>query len=155
MQLEYLDARFFKNRDVNSYNVHFFQVAHKCRALTIHRGLTFSRPLGYTSEYGYDEDSQAVGLGPAVMLRWTQKISGKLSASWDASGSLMVYNRAHPAHGRAFGFLWRTGPRLIWNYDDNGSFSVGWSIAHSSNGMGTHNPGYNGVGFSLGFSHAF
>ena len=155
VQLEYLDARFFKNRDVNSYNVHFFQVAHKCWALTIHRGLTFSRPLGYTSEYGYDEDSQAVGLGPAVMLRWTQKISGKFSASWDASGSLMVYNRAHPAHGRAFGFLWRTGPRLIWNYADNGSFSLGWSIAHSSNGMGTHNPGYNGVGFSLGFSHAF
>ena len=155
VQLEYLDARFFKNRDVNSYNVHFFQVAHKCRALTIHRGLTFSRPLGYTSEYGYSEDSQAVGLGPAVMLRWTQKISGKFSASWDASGSLMVYNRAHPAHGRAFGFLWRTGPRLIWNYADNGSFSLGWSIAHSSNGMGTHNPGYNGVGFSLGFSHAF
>ena len=155
VQFEYLDARFFKKRDVNSYNIHFFQVASRHRALTIHRGLTFSRPLGYTSEYGYPEDSQAVGLGPAILLRWTLKISGKLSASWDASGSLMFYNRAHPAHGRAFGFLWRTGPRLIWNYDESSSFSLGWSFAHSSNGMGTHNPGYNGVGFSLGFSHAF
>ncbi len=155
VQLEYLDARFFENRDVNTYNMHFFQVASNRGALTIHRGLTVTRAIGYTSEYGYPEDSNAVGLGPAIMLRWTQKVSGKLSAAWDASGSLMFYNRAHPAHGRAYGFLWRTGPRLIWDYDDSNSVSLGWSYAHSSNGMGTHNPGYNGVGFSLGFNHEF
>lgn len=155
VQLEYLDARFFENRDVNTYNLHFFQVASNRGALTIHRGLTVTRAIGYTSEYGYAEDSNAVGLGPAIMLRWTQKVSGKLSASWDASGSLMFYNRAHPAHGRAYGFLWRTGPRLIWDYDDSNSVSLGWSYAHSSNGMGSHNPGYNGVGFSLGFNHKF
>ncbi|MBQ8699142.1 MAG: acyloxyacyl hydrolase [Schwartzia sp.] len=155
VQLEYLDARFFEKRDVNTYNVHFFQVASNHGALTIHRGLTVTRALGYTSEYGYPEDSNAVGIGPAIMLRWKQPVSGKLSAAWDASGSLMFYNRAHPAHGRAYGFLWRTGPRLIWDYDDSNSVSVGWSFAHSSNGMGTHNPGYNGVGFSLGFNHKF
>ena len=155
VQVEYLDARCFNRRDVNTYNIHVFQTAWKRRALTIHRGLTFTRALGYTSEYGFAEDSQAVGLGPAVMLRWTQPLSGKLSASLDASGSLMLYNRAHPAHGRAYGFLWRVGPRLIWSYDADNSVSLGWSFAHSSNGMGTHNPGYNGVGFSLGFGHKF
>lgn len=153
--LEYLDARFYKKRHVNTYNIHLFQVASRRRALTIHRGLTFTRALGYTDEYGYAEDSQAVGLGPAIMLRWTQHLSGKLSASFDASGSLMFYNRAHPAHGRAYGFLWRVGPRLIWDYNDSNSVSLGWSLAHSSNGMGGHNPGYHGVGFSLGFNHKF
>lgn len=112
---------------------HFFQVASDHGALTIHRGLTLTRAVGYTSEYGYPEDSNAVGLGPAIMLRWTQKVSGKLSAAWDASGSLMFYNRAHPAHGRAYGFLWRTGPRLIWDYDGKKSMSLpfyfmGWVV---------------------------
>lgn len=155
VQLEYLDARFYKKRDVNTYNIHFFQVASRRGALTIHRGLTFTRAVGYTSEYGYAEDSGAFGFGPAVMLRWTQNLSGKMSASWDMSGSLMFYNRAHPAHGRAYGFLWRIGPRLIWDYDDSNSIILGWSLAHSSNGMGGHNPGYHGVGFSLGFNHKF
>ena len=155
VQLEYLDARFFENRNVDTYNMHIFQVASNRGALTVHRGLTITRALGSTSEYGYAEDSNAWGLGPAILLRWTQNVSGKLSAAWDASGSLMFYNRAHPAHGRAYGFLWRTGPRLIWDYDDSNSVSLGWSFAHSSNGMGTHNPGYNGVGFSLGFNHKF
>lgn len=156
-QFEYLDARFFKNRDVNTYNIHVFQPAHKTGALTIHRGLTFSRALGYAmpDDYDHNLDSQAVGFGPAVLLRWKQKVSGKFSAAWDASGSLLFYNRCHPGGGRPWGFMWRTGPRLIWDYSDRGSVNIGWSIAHCSNGMGSKNPGYNGVGFSLGLDFHF
>ena len=51
--------------------------------------------------------------------------------------------------------MWRTGPRLIWDYSDRGSVNLGWSIAHCSNGMGSKNPGYNGVGFSLGLEFHF
>ena len=156
-QFEYLDARFFNNRDVNTYNIHVFQPVHKTGALIIHRGLTFSRALGYAMPDDYDHylDSQAVGLGPAILLRWKQKVSGKFSAAWDASGSLLFYNRCHPGGGRPWGFMWRTGPRLIWDYSDRGSVNLGWSIAHCSNGMGSKNPGYNGVGFSLGLEFHF
>jgi hypothetical protein len=156
-QFEYLDARFFQDRKVNTYNIHVFQPAHKTGALTIYRGLTFSRALGYAMPDDYDHylDSQAVGLGPAILLRWKQKVSGKFSAAWDASGSLLFYNRCHPGGGRPWGFMWRTGPRLIWDYSDRGSVNLGWSIAHCSNGMGSKNPGYNGVGFSLGLEFHF
>ena len=156
-QFEYLDARFFDNRNVDTYNIHVFQPAHNTGALTIYRGLTFSRALGYAMPDGYDHelDSQAVGLGPAILLRWKQKVSGKFSAAWDASGSLLFYNRCHPGGGRPWGFMWRTGPRLIWDYSDRGSVNVGWSFSHCSNGMGSKNPGYNGVGFSLGLDFHF
>ena len=156
-QFEYLDARFFNNRDVNTYNIPVFQPVHKTGALIIHRGLTFSRALGYAMPDDYDHylDSQAVGFGPAILLRWKQKVSGKFSAAWDASGSLLFYNRCHPGGGRPWGFMWRTGPRLIWDYSDRGSVNLGWSIAHCSNGMGSKNPGYNGVGFSLGLEFHF
>ncbi len=152
IQFEYLDARGFKKRDINTYNIHYFQQARNYGALTVYRGLTFERALGYSYENDFPESSQAVGLGPALMIRWKQPLSGKLAASLDFSGSLLFYNHVHPANGRPFGFLWRLGPRLIWDYSERGSISVGWSVAHSSNGMKAKNPGYNGVGFSLGLA---
>ncbi len=152
IQFEYLDARGFKKRDINTYNIHYFQQARNYGALTVYRGLTLERALGYSFENDFPESSQAVGFGPALMLRWKQPLSGKLAASLDFSGSLLFYNHAHPANGRPFGFLWRLGPRLIWDYSERGSISVGWSVAHSSNGLRSKNPGYNGVGFSLGLA---
>ena len=100
-------------------------------------------------------DSEGVGIGPAIMLRWKKKISGKLYATGDFTGSLMFYNKAHPAQGRAYGFLWRVGPRFLWQYGKDDSVSLGYSISHFSNGLRSHNPGYNGLGFTLNFQHKF
>ena len=153
VQLEYLDGRFFKKRNVDLYNVHVYRQYKKLGALSLHYGLTFERAMGYTTEDDIWRDAEAVGFGPSYMMRWTKHVSGKLDGSVDASGSLLAYNHAHPGNGRAYGFLWRIGPRLTYHYTDRDSLSLAYLFHHSSNGMGTHNPGYNGVGFSLGFTH--
>ncbi len=153
VQLEYLEGRFFKKRDVDLYNVHVYRQYKELGALSLHYGLTFERATGSTTEDDIWRDAEAVGFGPSYMMRWTKHISGKLDGSIDGSGSLLVYNHAHPGNGRAYGFLWRIGPRLTYHYTDRDALSLAYLFHHSSNGMGSHNPGYNGVGFSLGFTY--
>ena len=153
VQLEYLEGRFFKKRDVDLYNVHVYRQYKELGALSLHYGLTFERATGRTTEDDIWRDAEAVGFGPSYMMRWTKHISGKLDGSIDGSGSLLVYNHAHPGNGRAYGFLWHIGPRLTYHYTDRDALSLAYLFHHSSNGMGSHNPGYNGVGFSLGFTH--
>ena len=158
IQFEYLEGRRFSQRNVNNYNVHFFEKVTDSGAMSYWRGLTFTRALGYTNprkDGGVHHDSQGVGIGPAFMLRWDKQASGKLHASLDFSGSFMLYNKAHPYDGRAYGFLWRLGPRLTWQAEEDDSFSLGYSISHFSNGLRSHNPGYNTIGFSVGYTHNF
>ena len=156
IQLEYFNGKIFNNRNVNNYNVHVFQQFKQRRALSIYRGITFTRATGYSKPSGKGWlDSEGVGIGPAFMLRWKKQVSGKLYATGDFTGSLMFYNKAHPAEGRAYGFLWRLGPRLLWQYGKNDAVSLGYSISHFSNGLRSHNPGYNGLGFTLNFQHQF
>ena len=157
IQLEYFNGKIFNNRNVNNYNVHVFQQFKQRRALSIYRGITFTRATGYSKPHNHEEwlDSEGVGIGPAFMLRWKKHLSGRLYATGDFTGSLMFYNKAHPAEGRAYGFLWRLGPRLLWQYSKKDAVSLGYSISHFSNGLRSHNPGYNGLGFTLNFQHQF
>ena len=158
LQLEYLSGKSFNQRNVNNYNVHFFEKVTDNGVISYWRGLTFTRAVGYTNpkkDGGVHHDSQGVGLGPAFMLRYDKKVSGKFHAGADFTGSFMFYNKAHPYDGRAYGFLWRLGPRLTWQASDDDSFSLGYSISHFSNGLRRHNPGYNTLGFSVGYTHSF
>ena len=155
VQAEYLQHRMFDDRFINNYNLHLFQKAHEHAGLTFHRGLTVTRAHGYTTEKGIHRDSNAVGLGPAAMIRWERPLSGKLYGDLELSGSFLIYNKAFPAQGRPWGFMWRVGPRLTWKYTKNNSFSLGYMLSHSSNGMKNKNPGHHAVGFSLGFNHNF
>ena len=158
IQLEYLSGKSFNQRNVNNYNVHFFEKVTDNGVMSYWRGLTFTRAVGYTNpkkDGGVHHDSQGVGLGVAFMLRWDKKVSGKFHAGADFSGSFMLYNKAHPYDGRAYGFLWRLGPRLTWQFREQDSFSVGYSISHFSNGLRRHNPGYNTLGFNVGYTHSF
>ena len=157
IQLEYLFGKAFSSRNVNNYNVHIFKKSKDNGVFSISYGGTFTRAVGATNprQQGIWKDSNGVGIGPAGLLRWRKKVSGKFYAAWDFSGSFMFYNKAHPAEGRAYGFLWRTGPRFIWQSSENSSVSLGYSVSHFSNAMKSHNPGYNTLGFSLGFTHKF
>ena len=158
IQLEYLSGNSFNQRHVNNYNVHYFEKVTDNGVISYWRGLTFTRAIGYTNpkkDGGVHHDSQGVGLGAAFMLRWDKKVSGKFHAGADFTGSFMLYNKAHPYDGRAYGFLWRLGPRLTWQFCEEDSISVGYSISHFSNGLRKHNPGYNTLGFSIGYTHNF
>ncbi len=158
IQFEYLEGRRFSQRNVNNYNAHYFEKVTDNGLMSYWRGLTFTRALGYTNprkDGGVHHDSEGVGLGPAFMLRWDKQASGKLHASIDFSGSFMLYNKAHPYDGRGYGFLWRLGPRLTWKFREDDSVSLGYSISHFSNGLRSHNPGYNTLGFSVGYTHSW
>ena len=156
VQLEYFNGKIFNNRNVNNYNFHVFQQFKERKALSIYRGLTITRATGYSRPKGKPWlDSEGVGVGPAFMLRWKKPMSGKLYLAGDFTGSLMFYNKAHPAEGRAYGFLWRLGPRVLWQSTDRDAISLGYSISHFSNGLRSHNPGYNGLGFTFNIQHKF
>ncbi len=155
VQLEYLHHGYFEEREIDTYNVHVYQKFKQNGSVSWHKGLTVTRAVGYNNDDGRHMDSNAVGLGPSLMARWEKPVSGKLSASIDGTGSLMFYDKAHPAEGRAFGFLWRVGPRLTYAFDQKDSISVGWMFSHSSNGFKHNNPGYNTVGFDVGYNRSF
>ena len=157
LQLEYLKGNISSERRIDNYNVHLYQKSHEHRALSFYRGFTFTRATGYTDPRGMGilRDGEGVGIGPSGMLRWDKNISGKLYMNWDFAGSLMFYNKAHPYDGRAYGFLWRTGPSFTWKYKDEDSFTVGAYISHFSNGLKKHNPGYNTWGVCFGVNHKF
>ena len=102
----------FSDRYINDYTIHVFQKAHEHAGLTFHRGITLTRPYGYTTDDNIHRDSNAVGLGPACMIRWECPIRGKLYGALEVSGSFLIYSKAFPAQGRPWGYMWRAGPRL-------------------------------------------
>ncbi|WP_295098951.1 acyloxyacyl hydrolase [Selenomonas sp.] len=155
VQLEYLEGRWFARRDIDLYNLHVYRQYKKVKDVSLHYGLSVTRPLGKTTDDDIARDSEAVGLGPSYMMRWEKNLSKKWSASIDGAGSILAYNHAHPANGRAFGFLWRIGPRVTYHFTASDSVSAAYLVHHASNGFKTHNPGYNGGGLSLGYRHAF
>ena len=155
VQLEYLEGRWFARRDIDLYNLHVYRQYKKVKDVSLHYGLSVTRPLGKTTDDDIARDSEAVGLGPSYMMRWEKNLSKKWSASIDGAGSILAYNHAHPANGRAFGFLWRIGPRVTYHFTASDSISAAYLVHHASNGFKTHNPGYNGGGLSLGYRHAF
>lgn len=155
IQMDYFEGRFFKERNIDLYNLHIFWQNRTVHHIKTYYGLTVERAVGCTTKDGIYRDSEAVGIGPAVQLRWERPLGGKFTGSIDGTGSLLLYNHAHPADGRAYGFLWRIGPRLTYHYTSRDAVSLAYIFHHSSNGMKDHNPGYNGVGFSLGYMHRF
>ena len=157
VQLEYLSgkAMSYKDRHINTYNIHLYRKWRNLHAMQMYYGLTLQRAIGYTTEDGIYRDSQAVGIGPSLMVRWERRLTGKLYGSIDAAGSFMLYNHAHPGGGRIYNFFWRAGPRLIWRANDTDAVGLGWMWTHTSNGWSSHNPGYNGAGFNLSFQHRF
>ncbi len=155
LQLEFLSGKHSDRRHVDNYNVHLFKEFKQNGSVTLHYGFTFMRATGYNIPRGKKLDSNAVGLGPAFMLRWRKQLSGKLYGGIDFTGSFLLCNRAHPAEGRAYGFLWRTGPAITWKFNKDNSATLSWLVSHFSNGTRTHNPGYNTMGVSLGIAHRF
>ncbi|MBE6074499.1 MAG: acyloxyacyl hydrolase [Selenomonas ruminantium] len=158
VQFDYLHHCYFDKRYIDNYNLHIYKKWKRIHALSIYGGVTITGANGYLiedSQPDVHKNSDAFGIGPSVLLRFEKRITGKLYADLDASGSLRIYGKAHPAGGRAFDFLWRIGPRLTYRCTDDMAISLGYMFAHMSNGFSDHNPGYNAVGFSLGFQYRF
>ena len=157
IQLDYLEHR-GERRSIDLYNLHVFRQYKEMHAMSLHWGLTVSRPVGSWADKARPEtalDSSAVGAGPAYMVRWTKPLGSKWEASLDATGAVLLYNRVHPAHTRNYGFLWRIGPRLTYNFNERNALSIAYLGHHVSNGQRTKNPGYNGVGLSISYRYSY
>ena len=157
IQADYFQHR-GERRYINLYNLHVFRQYKEMHGMSLHWGLTVTRPVGSWAEKSAPTvrlDSGAVGVGPSYMVRWTKPFGQKWEVSLDVTGGLMVYNKVHPAHTRSYDFMWRIGPRLTYNFNDRNALSVAYLGHHVSNGQRTKNPGYNGVGVSIGYRYTY
>ena len=157
IQADYFQHR-GERRYINLYNLHVFRQYKEMHGMSLHWGLTVTRPVGSWAEKDAPTvrlDSGAVGVGPSYMVRWTKTLGKKWEASLDLTGGLMVYNKVHPAHTRNYDFMWRIGPRLTYNFNDRNALSIAYLGHHVSNGQRTKNPGYNGVGVSVGYRYTY
>ena len=157
IQMDYLEHR-GERRYIDLYNLHVFRQYKEMHGMSLHWGMTVSRAVGSWAEKDTPDvrlDSSAVGAGPAYMVRWTKPLGSKWEASLDATGAVLVYNDMHPAHTRNYGFMWRVGPRVTYKFNDRNALSVAYLGHHVSNGQRTRNPGYNGVGFSIGYRYSY
>lgn len=157
IQMDYLEHR-GERRYIDLYNLHVFRQYKEMHGMSLHWGVTVSRAVGSWAEKDTPDvrlDSSAVGAGPAYMVRWTKPLGSKWEASFDATGAVLVYNDMHPAHTRNYGFMWRVGPRVTYKFNDRNALSVAYLGHHVSNGQRTRNPGYNGVGFSIGYRYSY
>ena len=155
IQYDSMHPCIFGDRHISNDTVHIYQKMGHRGTLSWYRGLTISDNHGHLTDDDVWRKSDAWGVGPSVMGRYEHKLTGKLYGGVDATGTLLFYNKAFPAGGRAYGFMWRTGPRLTWKSGDKDSFSVGYTIMHCSNGMKSRNPGYNANGLTVAWSHQF
>ena len=157
IQMDYLEHR-GERRYIDLYNLHVFRQYKEMHGMSLHWGLTVSRAVGSWAEKDTPDvrlDSSAVGAGPAYMVRWTKPLGSKWEASFDATGGVLVYNDVHPAHTRNYGFMWRIGPRVTYKFNEKSALSVAYLGHHVSNGQRTKNPGYNGIGFSIGYRYSY
>ena len=157
IQADYFQHR-GERRYINLYNLHVFRQYKEMHDMSLHWGLTVTRPVGSWAEKDAPTvrlDSGAVGVGPSYMVRWTKPLGKKWEASLDLTGGLMVYNKVHPAHTRNYDFMWRIGPRLTYHFNDRNALSIAYLGHHVSNGQRTKNPGYNGIGVSIGYRYTY
>lgn len=145
----------FKRRRIDTESLHILKNISESAHKSTYFGLTITHAYGYVSDKSQDKDNSAVGIGPIYMIRNEGRWSGKLYGALDMSGGFILYNNPFPADGRAYNFMWRIGPRLIYKISDNNSLNVGYTWMHVSNGLKTHNTSYDAGGISLGYEMKF
>lgn len=153
LELEWEHTRALEqNRDLDTVSVQILENISTNKGRSVYRGITITRPTGtITTIDGKIMESSATGVGPIYLIRNEKYRSGKLSASVDMSGGFILYDRAFPATGRAYNFMWRLGPQLNYRFNETSSLNVGYMLMHVSNGLRSHNPGYDAHGVTLGF----
>jgi len=91
------------------------------------------------------------GLGPSIGASLRAPLSPGVSLSLDAKGALLLHDRAFPAGGKRYNGMIEGGPSLHWRLDGSSELALGARWLHLSNGqgLGAHNPSYDGRGLSL------
>lgn len=144
------------DRDLDTVSLHILkETPKKVKNWSVYRGFTITRPTGSITLHEQEHSSSAFGAGPVYMIRNQKHYSEKFSAAFDISAGVIVYDKTFPAGGRWYNFMWRLGPKLMYRFNDNSSLHIGYTLMHVSNGLKSHNPGYDARGVSLGFVTTF
>lgn len=91
------------------------------------------------------------GLGPSLSGSWRTPLTQTMVASLDVKAALLLHERDFPAGGKRYNGLIEGGPSLHWRLDGGSEISLGARWLHLSNGqgLGAHNPSYDGRAVSL------
>jgi len=155
VEIEYLHPMNFTDRHIDTYSIHILESIGNIHHTDVYRGFTITRATGSLTKDNIERNSDALGVGYTYLFRKKKNISKHVALAFDASGGLVLYDQAFPATGRAYNFMWRVGPRIIYMPTARTSLSLGWTYMHVSNALRSHNPGYNSGGFTLGLGWDF
>jgi hypothetical protein len=101
-------------------------------------------------------DSPAWGAGPTVGATLKVLEIGPTRLNLEASGSVMAFDRSFPAGGTWYNGMVQAGPSLSVDLDRKRNLTVGARWAHLSNGqgLGAHNPSFDGRGIFVQYERA-
>jgi len=99
--------------------------------------------------------SSALGVGPVLLARYEPLTCNKILFNADMSLGLIFYNKDFPSGGDFYNFMWRLGPNLSYQIKPSFTANLGYRLMHVSNGQSTHNPSYNGKGFTVSITKSF
>ncbi len=99
-------------------------------------------------------DNRALGLGPTAYLGVTPVRLGRLRLGMEATAGLLLYSTRFPAGGDHYNGMLRVGPVLALRLSptDELRLSAKWMHVSNGQGLGPHNPSYEGHGLALGWS---
>ena len=147
---DYMTSR-GNERNLDTVSLHILEKISETNNRSVYRGITVSRAWGNIFFEQQTLDSPAVGIGPVYMIRNQKHLSEKVTAAFDISGGFIVYDRSFPAGGRWYNFMWRAGPQFIYKISEKSSVNAGYKLMHVSNGLRSHNPGYDAYGVTFGY----
>ena len=152
-QAEYLKHN-KSDKHVDNYNLHVYKHLWNNEYLSLYYGGTASIANGYMDK-DEKKDSDAFGIGPSIIGRLEFNPFGSFYTGLEVGGTMRFFTKAHPAGGRAYDFLWRVGPRFSYKLGNYSALGLTLLYAHASNGMNSHNPGYEMKGVNLDFEYKF
>ncbi|MFH2064315.1 MAG: hypothetical protein ABIK15_03825 [Pseudomonadota bacterium] len=130
--------------------------------ITVYAGLTVNYAWGHILQEDrlnreIEYSNSAFGIGPLFHARWSPISVDGLALSMDAAGGILFHNKAFPAGGDYYNFIWRIGPSISYPLKDKQTLILGFRMMHVSNGQGVtrDNPAYDAAGVSLHVSRYF
>jgi lipid A 3-O-deacylase len=156
MELEYL-APVDGKRQIKTVLVNVFGNQPNCsgRRWSYYPGLTLTKAWGRLSWKNGEWETSACGVGPVFLIRRQLWRRDRLTLWFDSSVGLIFYSEDFPTGGDFYNFMWRVGPKLVYQFTDRSWLSIGYKLMHVSNGQlfhhgfPSHNPAYNAAGVSL------
>lgn len=132
------------------------------RRLTLYGGVMTTAAWGSIVQLGenFEEvhfETRAGGAGPSILFRGEPLQRGRVSLRLEIGGAAIFYRPDFPPGGDFYNLVWQLGGSVAVRITAQLRLGVGVRWMHVSNGqgLGPHNPSYEGVGFPVSLDWAF